>query len=308
MTIRTGLLMFLAACTWQAQGQDQAAEVPAKPSAKQMFLTRQIPYIDPDESQVAAKPKSEPAAGSNIKPKPKPKPAAAAVPDQTYSGQPAAARPVPVIRASYSGVPLGLRYTLQKTDGDHSTNVPADTEFHSGEHIQLSLEINDTGYLYVVSQGTSGRWSALFPSSEIENGDNRVERGRVYTVPPGRKAITFNDTPGEEHLFVIVSRQPVQEIDSLIFSLRGGRQTPAADHGREQPAAQVLSASARLDDSQIAKMRETYTRDLIVEDLGHAQSGQAQGGQPRDNSVYVVNPKGSADSRVVADIPLTHKK
>ena len=32
-----------------------------------------------------------------------------------------------------------------------------------------------------------------------------------------------------------------------------------------------------------------------------------QGGKQQDYSVYVANPKGSPDSRVVADIPLTHK-
>jgi len=298
-----------AACIWVAQGQDQPKqdqpkEITGKPSAKEMFLNpRQIPYVDSDEAPVPATPK--PTAETNVKPK-KPKPAKAPATGQAQSGQPAAERPVPiipVIQASYSGVPLGLRYTVQKTDGGRSTDVPADTTFHSGDHIQLSLEVNDTGYLYVVSQGSSHKWSALFPSSEI-NGDNSVQRGHAYTVPPGTKAITFDDTPGEEHLFVIFSRQPVQEIDSLIFSLKGGRQTPASDTRRERPVADTLMATARpIDDSEIAAMRATYTRDLIIEDLGHEPAGQ-----PQDKSVYVVNPKGSAESRVVADISLNHKK
>ena len=55
-------------------------------------------------------------------------------------------------------------------------------------------------------------------------------------------------------------------------------------------------------------MRATYTRDLNIEDLGHEQSGHEQGSPQQDLSVYVVNSKDSAESRVVADILLNHEK
>jgi len=298
MRMRTGILIFMAAaCIWPARGQDQpkpADEKPnaKEPSAKEMFLTRQFIPRDPEEPE-----KPSPPAKTT---KPTSKPPAVAG-RQSQTGRP------PLVRAAYTGVPLGLRYTVQKTDGEHSTDVRADTTFHSGDHIQLRLEVNDTGYLYVVSQGSSQKWRSLYPSSEV-NSDNRVQRGHAYTVPPGTKAITFVETPGVEHLFVILSRQRVEEIDSLIPSLKSGLQTPASDAGRERPAAEALVADARLDDSKIAQMRATYTRDLVIEDLGQEQSGQEQAGQQQDKSVYVVNPKGSTDSRVVADILLNHQK
>jgi len=288
--------MFLAtACICPAPAQDQTTEATEKPSAKEMFLhPRQMAYGVQDETPAPAKPRS------SVKPKPKPKPAEPAATDQAQSGQPAAERPANIIPASYTA--MALRYTVRKKDGGQTTDVPADTEFHSGDHIQLSLEVNDTGYLYIVHQGTSGTWKAMFPSPEIADGDNRVQRGHVYTVPPGYK-FTFSGAPGPERLFVIFSRQPVQEIDSLIYSLKGGQQAPAAEPGKERPVSKVLTASAKpIDDSQIVKMWATYSRDLIIE-----KDDQEQGGQQQDKSVYVVNPKGSPDSRVVADIPLTHK-
>jgi hypothetical protein len=311
MTIRNGFLIFTAAaCIWPAQGQEQPKqeqpkEVVGKPGAKEIFLSRQIPYIDPDEKPAPAKPEKS-TAGTKVKPKPKPNPAQPTATVQAQSGQPASARTAPVIQAGYSSVPLGLRYTVQKIYRDQTTDESRDTKFHAGDQVQLSLEVNDTGYLYVVTQGTSLKWRALFPSAEIENGDNRVQPAHTYTLPPGRKAIGFDDQPGEEHLFVILSRQPVTEIDGLIFSLKGGRQTPAKDARPDQPADPVLTASAELEDSQIVRMRATYTRDLIIEDLG--DPGHQKGGQQTDKSVYVVNPKGSADSRVVADITLSHIK
>ena len=294
MSMRTGILMFMAsACIWPARGQDQPKPITAKPSAKEMFLTRQFIPNDPDE------PQKPPAKTTSHKPTSQQSDAAR---DHTQTRQ-----KVPIVQAAYTAVPLGLRYTVQKTDGEHTTDVRADTTFHSGDHIQLRLEVNDTGYLYVVSQGSSQKWRSLYPSSEV-NSDNRVQRGHAYTVPPGTKAITFVETPGVEHLFVILSRQRVEEIDSLIPSLKSGLQTPASDAGRERPAAEALVADARLDDSKIAQMRATYTRDLVIEDLGQEQSGQEQAGQQQDKSVYVVNPKGSTDSRVVADILLNHQK
>jgi len=292
--MRTGILMFMAAaCIWPARGQDQPKPVDEKPSAKEpsakaMFLTRQFIPDDPDEPKKTTKTTKPTSKG--------------VARDPTQTRQRA-----PIVQAAYTAVPLGLRYTVQKTDGEHSTDVRADTTFHSGDHIQLSLEVNDTGYLYVVSQGSSHKWTALFPSSEIK-GDNRVQRGQAYTVPPGTKAYSFDKTPGVEHVFVIFSRQRVEEIDSLIPSLKGGLQTPASDAGRERPAAEAMVADARLDDSKIAQMRATYTRDLIIEDLGHEQSGHEQGSPQQDLSVYVVNSKDSAESRVVADILLNHEK
>ena len=49
-------------------------------------------------------------------------------------------------------VPLGLRYSiLKQVRNNQAEEVDPDTIFHSGDRIRLSLESNDSGYLYVVS-------------------------------------------------------------------------------------------------------------------------------------------------------------
>jgi hypothetical protein len=265
-------------------------------------------YGVPDQTPAPAKTQSK-SATKATQPKPPVKAINAAVTGQSSSAPPPTANAVPIVPATYSNIPLGLRYTVRKKEGDQITEVPPDTQFHSGEHIQLTLEVNDSGYLYIVQQGTSGKWEALFPSADIANGDNRVQRGRVYNLPPGR-VFTFSGEPGVERLFVIFSRTPAHEIDSLIYSLKGAERPPAAaaEPEKEQPAEQLLSASAEpIDDSEVSEIRETYSRDLIIEKGDQEQPAQNAASQQRDHAVYVVNPKGSADSRVVADIPLTHK-
>lgn len=320
MTIHTGFLAFAAAaCIWPVLGQDPPQAAAAKPeakepSAKEMFWSRQMPYGIQNEKPTPGPSKSRSTAAA-VKPKPThPAPVVsedAAVTSHATEGTSTPDHAAQIVPVSYSpGVPLGLRYTLRQRDGDQTTDVSADTEFHTGDHIQLSVEVNDTGYLYIVSQGTSHTWTALFPSPKIENGDNRVQSGHVYTVPPGH-VFTFSGDPGPEQLFVIFSRQPVQEIDSLIYSLKGGHNTPTAAPVRERPANQVLEASARpIQDTEIARMRAAYSRDLIIEKGDQEDSkpaAQPHGSPSQDKSVYVVNPNGSVETRVVADITLKHK-
>jgi hypothetical protein len=61
-----------------------------------------------------------------------------------------------------------------------------------------------------------------------------------------------------------------------------------------------MAGARPIDDSQIKALRAMYSRDLIIDQ-------EEKGSHQQDHSVYVGNPKGSPDSRVVADIPLTHK-
>ena len=233
------------------------------------------------------------------------------------SERPAASEPAveersDIIRASYSTStePLGLRYTLRKkVDDDQFVDVSPNAVFHSGDHIRLGLEVNDSGYLYLINRGTSGAWNVLFPSPEINHGDNRVEPGRVYTVPEPY-SISFMGGAGVEKLFVIFSRRPEQEIDRLIYSLKGGgatapkpaTETPAVAPAKPAAEPQLLMASAApLGDDLVDGMR-VYARDLIIDKVDESAPGKKQ-----DKAVYVVNPKGGADSRVVADISLKHE-
>jgi hypothetical protein len=249
----------------------------------------------------------EPAAHKADKPAPKPKPArhkSAPAVDETASGRaPAAsvaAQPVPVMNTAYRPQgprpALGLRYTILKKSGDQPVEVGSGTVFHAGDRIRLAIEANDGGYLYVVNQGSSGTWKLLFPSPEIKDGDNHVQKRVRYEIPSGY-TFTFDEQSGEEKLFIVLSRQPEPDLEGLIYSLGN----PAKD----KPAVEkpkMLLASAAFGDDVIGKLRNAYARDLIVEKVDDEQAGPKQ-----EKAVYAVNPSGSADSRVVADVTLKHQ-
>jgi hypothetical protein len=208
-------------------------------------------------------------------------------------------QPVPVVHAAYrpqGSLPaLGLRYTILKKAGDQPVEVGADTVFHAGDRIRLAVEANDDGYLYVVNRGSSGTWKLLFPSPEIKDGDNRIQKRARFEIPSGY-TFTFDEQSGEEKLFIVLCRQPAADLEGLIYSLGN----PASDKPLEKP--KLLMASAALSDDMIGKLRNAYARDLIVEKVDDEQAGPKN-----EKAVYAVNPSGSADSRVVADVTLKHQ-
>ncbi|MBZ5591122.1 MAG: DUF4384 domain-containing protein [Acidobacteriia bacterium] len=259
------------------------------------FTARELFYAAVDTPTASGQKPAKAAA------KAKPPSHKASASDQTVAGGASTGQSsngaVPVVKAAYRPQgphpALGLRYTILKKTGDAQAEVNAETTFHAGDRIRLAVEANDDGYLYVVNRGSSGTWKLLFPSPEIKDGDNRVQKRVRYEIPSGY-TFTFDEQAGEEKLFIVLSRQPEPDLEGLIYSLGQGGQ-PAA----EKP--KVLMASAAFGDDVIGKLRNTYARDLIVEKVDDEQTPK------KEKAVYAVNPTGSADSRVVADVTLKHQ-
>ncbi|MBS1858302.1 MAG: DUF4384 domain-containing protein [Acidobacteria bacterium] len=221
----------------------------------------------------------------------------------------------PIVRASVATAPmpttgeppLGLRYTILKINPDNSTSeVAADTVFHSGDRIRFAIEPNASGYLYIINQGSSGTWKPMFPSPEIEDGNNKVEGFHPYTMPP-KSRLAFDTNPGTENLFIVFSRQPEPDLEQLIYSLQGKRASkpaPAKAEQQEMPAPidRTLIMAANIDNPLVDRLRNAYSRDLIVEKVDANTPGDR-----KETAIYVVNPTGSRDSRVVADLHLVHQ-
>ena len=148
-----------------------------------------------------------------------------------------AAVPSPPPQAKFINVvnspPLGLRYTVLKRVGNQTSEISPEAVFRSGDRIQLGIDVSDAGYLYIVNQGSSGKWTVLFPSPEIAHGDNHVESGHNYVVPQGH-VFSFVGDPGTEKLFVILSRQREQAMDQLIYSIQRGEPSTRGSTGKEQ--------------------------------------------------------------------------
>jgi hypothetical protein len=209
---------------------------------------------------------------------------------------------IPVAYTTENSVALGLRYSILKREGSESTEVDPDTVFRSGDRIRLRVDVNTVGYLYIINRGSSGNWNPLFPAAKIAKGDNHVQKGIQYEIPAGY-VFTFDEQPGTEKLFIVFSRQPVSDLEELIYSLTGGQnpKTPQRpDDGK------ILLAQANIGDRVIDRFRNVYSRDLIIEKVDEA-TPPPPSAPSKEKAVYVVNPSKSADARVVADVTLIHK-
>jgi hypothetical protein len=144
----------------------------------------------------------------------------------------------------------------------------------------------------------------MFPSADIEDGNNRIEGWRPYTMPP-RSRLAFDSTVGTEHLFIVFSLKPEDDLESMIYSLQGKKSPAPAAAASPEPqvhSSKELIMAANISNSAVDRLRTAYARDLIIEKVDPNTPGDK-----KETAVYVVNPTGSADSRVVADLHLVHQ-
>jgi hypothetical protein len=287
-----------------------APNVSAQDSAKKQLTARELFYAAAQAPPAAPRASRPPAKSAPRPARPAPKTeiarAETRVPDSPRQDAPqpptpAATAPMP---PSGSAPPLGLRYTVLRLAADNSgTEVPADTVFHSGDRIRFSIEANAPGYLYIINQGSSGTWKPMFPSAEVEDGNNKIEGWRPYTMPP-RSRLAFDTTAGTENLFIVFSREPEADLESMIYSLQGKKKADSAPAAPEAEAhtSKELIMAVSISNGAVDRMRAHYARDLIVEKVDPATPGDK-----KETAVYVVNPTGSPDARVVADLHLVHQ-
>jgi hypothetical protein len=280
-------------------------------TARELFYKTDAPAPAKPGAKSAGKSQ---ATAPSMPAKPPTQTASTSPPAEPPHSQPAAGG-AQFVRVSAVGDPpaprLGLRYTILRKAGDDMLEVAPDTVFHAGDRIQFHVQVNGPGYLYIIVQGSSGTWTPLFPSPQINHGDNRVDGWETYTMPPGYRMV-FDQQTGTEKVFLMFSRSPEKDLEQLIYSLRGevkpasAAPAPSLKEDAPTPPERQIVASLSIDDATVGRLRNAYARDLVLEKIDDNGSGNGNTG-PKEKSVYVVNPSGATDSRVVADIQLVHQ-
>jgi hypothetical protein len=292
-----------------------SAQTPSRPelTARELFYNASAtpaPPVNPPAKKAPAKQvaKRAPAAAPSTQPPPAQQASGGAPPSHSTAAILTVSDSVPSrtsAPAPVSGIALGMKYTILKLSGSDMVPAAPSSVFHDGDKIQFSIETNVAGYLYIVSQGSSGTWKPMFPSPEIEGGSNAVEGFHAYTFPPQHRYV-FDQQPGDERFFIVFSREPKPDFEQLVYSLQGGKVAPAADARPAEPSHPVASPTpvlrASIDEASVDHLHQTYARDLVIEKVGddpHADT--------KEKAVYVVNASGNGDSAVVADLHLVHQ-
>jgi hypothetical protein len=247
-------------------------------------------------SRPAQKP---PTAG--MKPRDTTRASAQTVAQNGYGAQPH------IVHTDLKTQQLGLRYSvlLRGADGTYTETSP-DATFHSGDHLRLSVMSNEPGYLYVIQQGSSGNWSPIFPIPNSGPDANRVEPGSPYQIPGGSNNFKIDEHPGMEKLFVVLSREPIRDLDAALQRLKNPSTAPSAGSQPRPPErGEILEASNHIPDDLVQRLA---SRDLVlvaeqkVEDAPKASSSG-------EKAVYVVakQDKDAPIHEVVTRITLNHQ-
>jgi hypothetical protein len=183
-------------------------------------------------------------------------------------------------RKSTVSIMLGLRYRFWKVSGSQTTDLDPDgAALRPGDLLRLGLEINDTGYLYIVQRQASGAWRRVFPDPEIERGNHFIHSGVTYAIPP-EEGLALQFPGGAERLLLVLSREPVKDLESLVSPSQAANTVSAA------PPPEVSEAT-------LAGVRKLLIpRDLLTEKVAE------------EKATYVVNRSGRPDSLIVHEIRL----
>ena len=170
----------------------------------------------------------------------------------------------------------GLRYRIVQLRADETeSDVDPDTTFHSGDRVRFAFEPNIDGFLYVVQEGSSGRWNMLFPNPQINGGVNAVQRGKTVSIP-SQGWFKFDTSAGTERAFVFLSKEPLTSLP-----------------GFKEPVTKMESVGASVVDDL---KRSVQSRDSVFE----KDSGS------RGRSTFVVN-RDELGKFVSATIQLVHQ-
>jgi hypothetical protein len=186
---------------------------------------------------------------------------------------------------------LGLRYNLVLVD--HATNeikeaVSPAHNFQEDDCVAIELQPNRSGYLYVLEQGSSGRWISLFPSSDLPDEPNNVAAWVVRRMPQGG-FLRIKPPKGEERVFVILTRNP-ENVDELRESIRN-------ENGGAPSSLLAENVNRRSKETE----KRLQSRDLEIDTVDQPQSAAE-----RPYSVYVTNVSNVASDELSVEIQIKH--
>jgi hypothetical protein len=117
--------------------------------------------------------------------------------------------------STFPGNP-GAKVSVLLKRGNQEKVVSTNETFQSGDRIKLIFDINFSGYVAIMNQGSTGKEQLLFPYKS--NGrlvDSRVTPNAGTKLPGGGDWIVFDNNPGNETVTVIFSNTPFEEFNNL---------------------------------------------------------------------------------------------
>jgi hypothetical protein len=104
--------------------------------------------------------------------------------------------------------PQRMEISLDRLDGKQWKTVDPGLVFAQGDHVRFRFRGNFAGYLYVMIQGTSGKYETLFPRQDTGE-ENKVDAGKEYIIPATEGSFRISGPPGHDVLYWMVTPLPL---------------------------------------------------------------------------------------------------
>jgi hypothetical protein len=111
-------------------------------------------------------------------------------------------------QAAAPNVPA-LDIALEQQIGGKAVSLPPTHVFESGDTIRFRVTSRFDGYIYVMDQGTSGKFATAFPSATAGS-DNRIHLGQIYLIPSTVDGwFQVSGPAGFDVIYFLLSPEPI---------------------------------------------------------------------------------------------------
>ena len=105
---------------------------------------------------------------------------------------------------------------IRRDKRGNEENVSPETRFYNGDSVRIRIQAGQNGFLYILSRGSSGNVSMLYPDRRIQGGNNRIDKENVVIIPTDRGWYEFNNAPGTEIIYLVFSENKTERFISQL--------------------------------------------------------------------------------------------
>jgi serine/threonine protein kinase len=120
------------------------------------------------------------------------------------------------VKSPNTSVPISkMKVSLIRRDKRGNEEVVSpETRFYNGDGVRVRIQSDQNGFLYILSRGSSGKVSMLYPDRRIQGGNNRIVKEQVVSIPTDRGWYTLNNAPGTEVIYLVFAENKTERFIS----------------------------------------------------------------------------------------------
>ena len=109
---------------------------------------------------------------------------------------------------------------IRRDKRGNEESVSPETTFYNDDGVRIRVQADQNGFLYILSRGSSGKVSMLYPDQRIQGGNNQIVKGQEVRIPTGDGWFQFNRAPGTETFYLVFAENKTEGLISELENVR----------------------------------------------------------------------------------------